>query len=307
MGPCGEKHSSGSVGRSSWRCRDVVGWTRESLGSGVWGGSLVWDERSGIGVSLQGFFFNGKLLRKAGSLAGKPEWETPGVPRLCRGVRAALSRPRGGSGERRDRPAHGTDERRLRPGLGWARERSRSRSRSSGKHPGSGGGIPHPGAGLCTRGDPRAAAGGCAHSSRPGSIPGLGRPVDPGAELGDPPAGLCPVTIAGRAGPGGRRVPPSPVGADTARRMPGPPGGPHAPRRSLRICSCPGKERGAPVWVGSAMGESRAQILLFWQVWDAPLFVPGANSVPLPCPADGGQARLERGGRGRAALQDRHR
>lgn len=120
--------------------------------------------------------------------------------------------------------------------------------------------------------------------------------MDPGAELGDPRAaqGALPGPHRRPGGPRGSQRPPLPiVGADTARRMPGPPGG---PRRSLRICTCPGKARGAPVWVpmggelGRAMGESRAQILVFWQVWDALLLVPGANSIALPCPADGGRA-----------------
>lgn len=52
------------------------------------------------------------------------------------------------------------------------------------------------------------------------------------------------------------------------------------------------------------MGESRAQIILFWQVWDASLFVPGANSIPLLCPADGGQAALEREGEGCKGLAE---
>lgn len=150
----------------------------------------------------------GKLGAWQANQTGRPS----GSPGSAGGVRAGLSRPRGGSGERRDRPAHGTDERRLRPGLGWARERSRSRSRSSGKHPGSGGGIPHPGAGLCTRGDPRAAAGGCAHSPRPGSIPGLGRPVDPGAELGDP-RGALPGRHRRPGGPRGSQGSPLPRGS----------------------------------------------------------------------------------------------
>lgn len=100
MGPRGEKHSPGSRGGADGDGDIVVGWTRESLGSGIWGsgeawygqahsrGSLVWNQGSGIvpphswlafEVRLQGFgvnfvgFFNGNFLRKAGSLAGKPE------------------------------------------------------------------------------------------------------------------------------------------------------------------------------------------------------------------------------------------
>lgn len=180
-----------------------------------------------------------------------------------------------------------------------------------GSIPALGGDIPDPGAALWSRRDRPPSS---ARSPRPGSIPGLGRPVDPGAELGDPRAAreALPGPHRRPSGPRGSQGPPFSVGADTARRMPGPPGAPRAPRRSLRTCTYPGKALGTPVWVGCipsaelgrAMGESRAQIILFWQVWDASLFVPGANSIPLLCPADGGQAALEREGEGCKGLAE---
>ncbi|XP_039408776.1 synaptotagmin-12 [Corvus cornix cornix] len=75
-----------------------------------------------------------------------------------------------------------------------------------GSIPAVGGDIPDPGAGLRSRRDPRAAAGGSARS------PGVGRSVDPGAGLGDRRAarGALPGPHRRPGGPRGSQLPPRP-------------------------------------------------------------------------------------------------